>query len=133
MPKIAVLLPILGFIAGAGLDRIGNPHRVDLLSAPLLLILAWNLLVYLALIVWALIPSKNTGWASPGLLRRLAVGKDALPRKLPAPLAAGLTNISATGRQLSAKLVKLRLGRSVHLAAAAFALGAIASLYARGC
>jgi hypothetical protein len=34
--------------------------------------------------------------------------------------------------QLSAKLMKLRLSRTVHLAAAAFALGAIASLYARG-
>ena len=132
MPVLAVLLPILGFIAGAGLDRIGNPHRVDLLSAPLLLILAWNLLVYLALIVWALIPSKRTGWASPGLLRRLAVGKDALPRKLPAPLAAGLSHYLGDWSQLSAKLVKLRLGRTVHLAAATFALGAIASLYARG-
>jgi hypothetical protein len=46
---VAVLLPLLGFLAGAGLDRIGNPHRVDLLSAPLLLIIGWNLLVYLIL------------------------------------------------------------------------------------
>jgi hypothetical protein len=132
MPLVATLLPILGFLAGAGLDRIGNPHRVDLLSAPLLLIVAWNLLVYLALIVWALIPSKLTGWASPRLLRRLAVGKDALPRKLPAPLAAGITQYLGDWSQLTARLTKLRLGRTVHLAAAAFALGAIASLYARG-
>jgi hypothetical protein len=132
MPVAAVLLPLLGFLAGAGLDRIGNPHRVDLLSAPLLLILAWNLLVYLALIVWALVPSKLTGWASPRLLRRLAVGKEALPRKLPTPLAAGITQYMADWSQLAAKLMKLRLGRTVHLAAAAFALGAIASLYARG-
>ncbi|MFC5547793.1 DUF2868 domain-containing protein [Massilia aerilata] len=131
MPFLALLLPILGFLAGAGLDRIGNPHRVDLLSAPLLLILAWNLLVYLALIVWALMPAKLTGWASPRLLRRLAVGKDALPRKLPAPLAAGITQYLGDWSQLAAKLTKLRLGRTVHLAAAAFALGAIASLYAR--
>jgi hypothetical protein len=132
MPLVAVLLPILGFIAGAGLDRIADPHRVDLLSPPLLLIVGWNLLVYLALIVWASIPSKTTGWASPQLLRRLGVGKNALPRKLPAPLAAGLGNYLADWSRLSAKLVHLRLGRTVHLAAAAFALGAIASLYARG-
>jgi len=132
MPLIAVLLPILGFIAGAVLDRIGNPHRVDLLSAPLLLIIGWNLLVYLALIVWALMPSKRTGWASPQLLRRLAVGKNALPRKLPAPLAAGLAQYLTDWSILSAKLAQMRLGRAVHLAAAAFALGAIASLYARG-
>jgi len=132
MPLIAVLLPILGFLAGAGLDRIGNPHRVDLLSAPLLLIVGWNLIVYLALIVWALIPSKRTGWAGPQLLRRLAVGKGALPRKLPAPLAAGVTQYLADWSGLAARLVSLRLSRTVHLAAAMFALGAIASLYARG-
>jgi hypothetical protein len=132
MPLIAILLPILGFVAGAGLDRIGNPHRVDLVSAPLLMIVAWNLVVYVALIVWALVPGRLTGWASPRLLRRLAVGKDALPRKLPAPLAAGITHYLGDWSLLSAKLTKLRLGRTVHLAAAAFALGAIASLYARG-
>jgi hypothetical protein len=132
MPAVVALLPILGFLAGAGLDRIGNPHRVDLLSAPLLLILAWNLLVYLALIVWALMPAKLTGWASPRLLRRLAVGKDALPRKLPSPLAAGISQYLGDWSLLAAKLTKLRLSRTVHVAAAAFALGAIASLYARG-
>jgi hypothetical protein len=132
VPVLAVLLPLVGFAAGAGLDHIGNPHRVDLLSAPLLLIIAWNLLVYLALIVWALVPSKSTGWANPQLLRRLSVGKAALPRKLPAPLAAGITQYFTEWSQLSAKLTHLRLGRTVHLAAAAFALGAIASLYARG-
>jgi hypothetical protein len=132
MPLLTILLPLLGFIAGAALDRIGDPHRVDLLSAPLLLIIGWNLLVYLALIVWALIPSKRTGWASPQLLRRLAVGKSALPRKLPAPLAAGLAQYLTDWSTLSAKLAQLRLGRAVHLAAAAFALGAIGSLYARG-
>jgi hypothetical protein len=131
MPLVAVLLPLLGFLAGAVLDRIADPHRVDLLSAPLLLIVGWNLLVYLALIVWALIP-RAKGWASPQLLRRLAVGKTALPRKLPAPLASGLAHYLGDWSQLSAKLAQLRLGRSVHLAAAAFALGAIASLYARG-
>jgi hypothetical protein len=132
MPLVALMLPIVGFIAGAGLDRIANPHRVDLLSAPLLLIVAWNLLVYLALLVWAVMPSRLTGWAGPGLLRRLAVGKAALPRKLPAPLAAGLTQYLGDWSSLSATLVRLRLSRSVHLAAATFALGAIASLYARG-
>jgi hypothetical protein len=66
------------------------------------------------------------------LLRRLAIGKDALPRKLPAPLAAGIAHYLSDWSQLSAKLIRLRLTRTVHLAAAAFALGAIASLYARG-
>jgi hypothetical protein len=131
MPTLSVLLPVVALIAGAGLDRIGDPHKVDLLSPPLLLILGWNLLVYLVLLVWAFIPSP-TGWAGPGLLRRLAVGKAALPRKLPAALASGLTQYLADWTRLSHSLVRARLSRTVHLAAAAFALGAILSLYARG-
>jgi hypothetical protein len=131
MPAFSVLLPVVALIAGAGLDRIADPHKVDLLSPPLLLILGWNLLVYLVLLVWAFIPSR-TGWAGPGLLRRLAVGKAAMPRKLPSALAAGLTQYLADWTRLSHGLVRARLSRTVHLAAAAFALGAILSLYARG-
>jgi hypothetical protein len=132
LPRLAVLLPVLALLAGAGLDRIGDPHRVDLLSAPLLLILGWNVLVYLVLIAWALLPMKTTGWASPALLRRLSVGKAALPRKLPSALAAGLTQYLADWTRLANGLTRARLGFAVHLAAAAFALGAILSLYAKG-
>jgi hypothetical protein len=130
--RLGVLLPVLGLLAGAGLDRIADPHRVDLLSAPLLLIIGWNLLVYLVLIAWALVPSKTTGWASPSLLRRLAVGKAALPRKLPGAMSAGLAQYLSDWPLLAGGLTRARLGCAVHLAAAAFALGAILSLYARG-
>lgn len=132
MPAVSVLLPVLGLLAGAGLDRIGDPHKVDLLSAPLLFIVGWNLLVYLVLIAWAFVPNRATGWARPGLLRRLAVGKAALPRKLPVAMAAGLAQYLDEWSRLSNRLVRARLSRTVHLAAAAFALGAILSLYARG-
>jgi hypothetical protein len=123
--SISVLLPVLALLAGAVLDRIADPHRVDLLSAPLLVIVGWNLLVYLVLLVWLLVPARTTGWARAGLLRRLSVGKASLPRKLPAALMTEWV-------RLSARLTRSRLSRAVHLAAAAFALGAILSLYARG-
>jgi hypothetical protein len=132
LPMLSVLLPLLALIAGAAIDHIADPHRVDLLSAPLLLIIGWNLLVYVILLVWLLIPSKRTGWAGPELMRRLSVGKARPPRKLPAPLAAALGDYAVDWTQLSWKLNHARLSRTVHLAAAAFALGAIISLYARG-
>ncbi|MFC0254622.1 DUF2868 domain-containing protein [Massilia consociata] len=125
-------LPFLAFVSGAVLDRIADPHRIDLLSAPLLAIIGWNLLVYVLLLVSMLIPGRRRGWASPGLLRRLSVGKAAVPRKLPAALAAGVTNFMGDWALASEPLTRARLSRTVHLAAAAFALGAIASLYARG-
>ena len=132
LPGFWTALPLLALFAGALLDRIADPHRVDLLSAPLLFIVGWNLLVYVVLLVWALVPGGKTGWAGQGLLRRLGVGKLVAPRKLPAALATGLGNFMAEWAQLSEPLTRLRLSRTVHLSAAAFALGAVVSLYARG-
>lgn len=131
LPALSVLLPLLGLLAGAGLDRISDPHRVDLLSAPLLLIVGWNLLVYLILFIWLFVPS-HAGWARPSLLRRLSIGKTTLPRKLPAMLSASLLHFMQDWGVLSAPLARARLSRAVHLAAACFATGAILSLYARG-
>ena len=132
LPGIWAALPLLALFAGALLDRVADPHRVDLLSAPLLFIIGWNLLVYLILLVWALIPSRKTGWAGQGLLRRLSVGKAVTPRKLPSAMATGITNFMTEWAVLSEPLTRARLSRTVHLSAAAFALGAVLSLYARG-
>jgi len=125
-------LPFLALVSGAVLDRIADPHRVDLLSAPFLLIIGWNLVVYLGMLVWALMPGKRRASTDSNLLRRLSVGKAVVPRKLPTPLAAGITAFMAEWAALSAPLTRARLSRTIHLAAACFALGAIASLYARG-
>jgi hypothetical protein len=132
LPGVWAALPLLALFAGALLDRVADPHRVDLLSAPLLFIIGWNLLVYLVLLVWALVPRRKTGWTTGGLLRRLSVGKAALPRKLPGPLSRGLAHFLTEWAVLSEPLTRARLSRTVHLSAAAFALGAVLSLYARG-
>jgi hypothetical protein len=122
---------MVALLLGAGLDRIGDPHRVDLLSAPLLGIIGWNLLVYMILLVWLVMPSAREGW-SAGLLRRIAGGTAALPRKLPHALARALSEFALQWTRLSAALNHARLGRTVHLSAAMFAVGAMLSLYARG-
>ena len=129
---LAWLLPVLALALGAALDRITDPHRVDLLSAPLLLIIAWNLLVYLGLFIGLFIPARATGGPKSGLIRRLSVGKLAVPRKVPPVLATGLLSFMGEWSQLSAKLTAARLGRTIHLSAAMFALGAVLSLYGRG-
>ncbi|MHA4869413.1 DUF2868 domain-containing protein [Duganella sp. PWIR1] len=121
LQPLAWALPLIALLLGAGLDRITDPHRVDLLSAPLLLIIGWNLLVYLGLLVWLFLPSK------PRVPHRLKA-----PRKLPSVLSAAVLNFLREWSELSAKLNAARLGRAVHLSAAAFAVGALASLYARG-
>ncbi|MBB3224201.1 DUF2868 domain-containing protein [Pseudoduganella umbonata] len=128
----AWLLPLLALLLGAGLDRITDPHRVDLLSAPLLAIIAWNLLVYVAMLVWLCIPKAGVTRMRAAWIRHLAVGKGAMPRKMPHALSSSLYAFMADWAQLSARLNGARLSRTVHLSAALFAVGALASLYARG-
>lgn len=123
-------LPLLALVAGAVLDRIGDPHRVDLLSAPLMGIVGWNLLVYAGLLL--MLPFAGRIKPPSGLTRRLAVGTAALPRKLPGPLSSALGSFMVEWSTLSAPLVGARLARTLHLAAAMFGLGAMLSLYARG-
>jgi hypothetical protein len=127
---LAVLLPALALILGAAMDRIGDPHRVDLLSAPLLLMLAWNGLVYLGLLAWMFVPASRK--VGGGLLGRLAVGRKSLPRKLPHGLSNALLSFAQEWMVLSAGLTRSRLSRMLHLSAALFAVGAMLSLYARG-
>ncbi|HEY1043763.1 MAG TPA: DUF2868 domain-containing protein [Telluria sp.] len=129
--RLLSLLPLVALFAGFGLDRIADPHRVDLLSAPLLAILAWNVLVYAIMLIWLLVP-RRTGWASESLIRKLALGAGGLPRKLPKGLAPGLAQFATEWTAASQPLVRNRLARTMHLAAALFAVGAIASLYLRG-
>ena len=129
---LSVGLPLMALLLGAGLDRISDPHRVDLLSAPLLAIIGWNLLVYLVLLAWLFVPDSKTDWAGAGVMRRLSVGRAALPRKLPSVLAAALVEFMAEWTRLSARLTHARLSRAMHLAAAMFAAGAVLSLLARG-
>ena len=129
--RLLSLLPLVSLVLGFVLDRIADPHRVDLLSAPLLAILAWNVLVYVIMLVWLFIP-RRTGWASESLMRKLALGTGSLPRKLPKGLASGVAQFAGEWTEASTPLARARLAGTMHLAAALFAAGAIASLYMRG-
>ena len=50
-PWVSRGLPLAALLLGLAIDRISNAHRVDLLSPPLLAVLAWNLAAYL-LLAW---------------------------------------------------------------------------------
>jgi hypothetical protein len=129
---LAMILPLVALLLGAGLDRIGDPHRVDLLSAPLLAIIGWNVLVYLMLLLWMVLPAPGSSWISEGMMRSLSGARVALPRRLPHVLSSAITSFMREWTELSSTLNRARLGRTLHLAAAMFAVGALLSLYARG-
>ena len=125
-------LPAAALLIGFFTDQITDPHRVDLLSVPLLLIMGWNLLVYAGMLAWPWLPFSGLKNAHAGGVRLLSLGRTNLPRKLPSALPNAWLAFTAEWAQLSRRLTLARLGRTLHLAAALFALGAVLSLYARG-
>ncbi|MDX3905789.1 MAG: DUF2868 domain-containing protein [Pigmentiphaga sp.] len=124
-------LPPAGLVAGALTERIANPHRMDLLSLPLLGVLAWNLLMYLVLLAFQAIPALRRRrtmlldhvWKPAGGPRR---------RRAPAALASAIARFSGDWHRLAAPLNLARARRTLHLAAALFGAGIAASLYVRG-
>ena len=128
----AIVLPFAALLCGVMVDRIGDPHRVDLLSAPLLLMLLWNLVVYLGLLLWPLLRAARPGATRPRLPGWPALALPFPLRRPPPWLAAALAQFGAEWLRLSAPLQAARMKRSLHLAAAMLALGAAASLYLRG-
>jgi len=132
LAQLSFLLPLLAFLTGVGLDRITDPHRVDLLSAPLLVIIGWSLLVYAAMFVWACIPAVRSGWNPGALLRAFENRSPSLPSKLPKILTLASGAFTLEWATLRSTLTSARVRRAVHGSAALFALGAVLSLYARG-
>jgi hypothetical protein len=53
-------LPLAAVVLGAAIDRVDNPQQVNMLSPPLLGVLAWNLAMYVLLVVTPLLPGR---WA----------------------------------------------------------------------
>lgn len=129
-------------ILGVLIDRIGASHRVDLLAPPILALIGWNLVAYLTLLTTQ-IRRANTS-PVPGPLRRLTMR---IVRFTPVPgfltskaafatgdsvTIASLANLTNAWFVLAKPLYGARIGRIMHSAAAALALGVILGLYFRG-
>ena len=127
------LIPLAALVLGIFTDQVANPHQVNLLSKPLLLLLVWNLVVYLLLFVnW--VRARRSGRQAPRfapLRHALAGWMDRWRR--PDQLAREVTAaFLLRWHSLTADLHGQRLARVLHLAAAAWALGVALSLFAGG-
>jgi hypothetical protein len=135
-PWVAPALALLAFVLGLATDYLGPSKRVNILAFPLLALLAWNLAVYAVILVrglWGLVSARGRmlgplarAAARLGLgVPRPAAGRDA-------PIAAALGAFTVDWARAAAPLTAARVARSLHFAAFAFALGALAGLYVRG-
>ncbi len=110
-------------LVGVAMDAIGSRQHINLLAPPIWAVIAWNLLVYLALLwPWPAAPGRWRGLRS-WLARRFtgnAKGSPVLP-------AFGVAWVRAATPLLLARSALL-----LHAAAAALALGLVGGLYLRG-
>lgn len=131
-----VVLPV-AFLLGALADPLGPPQYVNLLSALLFGLIAWNLAAYVVLIVAALVRARPplprlvtglTAWlAAPerSWVRASSGTEGAL-------LASALRTFLHDWLQVGAPLHLARARTGLHLGALAFAAGAVLGLYVRG-
>ncbi|MGW4929699.1 DUF2868 domain-containing protein [Agromyces sp. NPDC004153] len=135
-PWVGVVTVIGAFVFGVVIDRIGGGSSINLLAPPVFALVAWNLVVYVWLLVRPLVLGRGAAGPLRSLLIRVASVRAPL-RSEPADAAtaARRTVLAALPREwarVAAPLYGGRAARVLHLAAAATALGVIAGLYLRG-
>jgi len=135
-PWLGFAIVIAAFLVGVLADRVGNAQRINVLAPPVLLLLTWNLLVYLFLCTAPLWRSVTRRSADPlrALVAFLGTTGWLAARKTGhgAPAARWLGAVASEWARLVAPLYQVRAARILHLAAAALASGVIAGLYLRG-
>lgn len=125
-------VPLAAFLLGIATDRIANPHRVDLLSLPFLVILLWNITLYVVLV-------------SSSILRKQHRTEAPF-----APLVSWLARVAQRGGRIrglhyqvvcvfqealtrvTAQLHDQRMRGILHFSALAWGAGVAASLILRG-
>ncbi len=122
------------FVVGVAGDAVGSSQRINLLAPPLLALLAWNLAVYVALIIGRILrlvrgsaPVPRAGQRVVARLIEWAAHRRA-QRETSPPLRRFFASWAVHGRRMYSRRASVVL----HAAAATLAAGALASLYMRG-
>lgn len=126
----AWLLVPIALAFGLAIDAIGPAGRLNIVALPLLGVLGWNLIVYLLLVLQAV---RGIGLGAIGrrLQDLMALATRRLPTREP-DTAPALARFFADWTRTGAPLHAHRIAAVLHAAAAALALGMLASLYLRG-
>lgn len=135
------LLATAALALGAALGSLGAQRTVSILAFPLLGLIAWNVAVYLLLIVGAAIGRRQprpavpwVGWLARARERATAALARHLPMGGPPEAVAAAVGERFVRAWLKASqpILVARARAAFHLAAAALALGTVAGMYLRG-
>jgi hypothetical protein len=134
--RLGWLLPAAAFALGVAANELGAERRINIISFPLIGMLAWNAAVYAAIMAGLALSIgrgrrgvATEGPATRALMRLMHAG---LPRHPQGPLARAIERYHAEWSVLALPLDLARARVWLHMAAAALAAGAVAGLYVRG-
>jgi hypothetical protein len=122
-------VPLVALAAGFASDSLEG-GRLNVLAFPLLGMIAWNLAVYVWILIQAMRGRRSSGRPLLGLLERVV--RPAAARLAAQPtLERGVQAFARDWSAVAAPLTRHRASRTLHLAAALFALGILAGMLIR--
>lgn len=125
-------LPLAACVVGAAIDRIENPQQVNMLSPPLLGVIAWNLAVYLLLALSMLLPPRLAPQLPLARLQRWASGVPGNGRRTGRLRTDILARFQQQWLQATAAQQWLWGKQLLHLCAAGWAVGLMISIVGGG-
>jgi hypothetical protein len=142
---LSVLLLLAAFAGGLVLSSAQEARRINILAFPFLGVIAWNLVIYVVLVLlWlrsvsgltraAVAPSGERGLSAfaSWILRRPLRALASRTAEVHAGLGRAVHEFLAEWARFSVSIVGARSRRLLHLGSAAIALGLLAGLYFRG-
>jgi Protein of unknown function (DUF2868) len=130
---------VAALAVGVSLSALDGSRRINILAFPLIGLIAWNLFVYILLLVtWIRTrgrPAAAGFWSASVYERWISSRIESLMRhstRFNVPLTTGLRRFAGEWGALSQPILFLRAKRLLHLAAALMAIGLIVGLYFRG-
>lgn len=124
-------IPLMALVGGFVANDFGTGRRLDLLAVPLVGTIIWNFIVYVLVIIASFSRKKALGLDPVYriIARLMNVGHRDFDRGTPLHRAA--ISFQTRWTKVSAPLMKARIARTLHLAAALFAIGLIGNIYSR--
>jgi hypothetical protein len=125
-------LPLAACLVGAAVDRIDNPHQVNMLSPPLLGVIAWNVAIYLMLVASMLLPQRMAPQLPLARLQRWVTGVPGNGRRTGRLRTDILARFQQQWLQATGAQQWLWGKQLLHLCAAGWAVGLMMSIVGGG-
>ncbi|MEP6701882.1 MAG: DUF2868 domain-containing protein [Betaproteobacteria bacterium] len=132
-PWVGSVIVGTAFIVGIAGDRIGGSQHINILAPPVLVLLIWNIAVYVALVARFALHRDDRGPGGPlrQAVARIAGGAVRV-RTNTSALGDTIADFALNWARVAGPLYAARAARILHLAAAVLAIGLLAGLYLRG-